>query len=97
MSRHGLDVEADGRRLAAEALRADAELVDLFEHLFFKVCIERVRVLGIKRAHERLLCKQRCFIKRAADAYADDHRRARVRACGLYDLKDKVLDALQPG
>lgn len=73
---------------------ADAELVDLFEHLFFKVCIERVRVLGIKRAHERLLCKQRCFIKRAADAYADDHRRARVRACGLYDLKDEVLDAL---
>ena len=44
MSRHGLDVEADGRRLAAEALRADTELVDTRQRVLLQLCVEGIRM-----------------------------------------------------
>ena len=55
MGRQSLDIQADCRRLSAESLRSDAKLVDLLKHLFFQVSVERVRVLGIDRTHQRFL------------------------------------------
>ena len=37
MGGHGLDVQADGGGSAAEALRADAEGIDLFQHFLFQI------------------------------------------------------------
>ena len=95
MSRHCLDVEADGCGLSAKALRSDAEFVDFLQHFFFQICVERIRVLRIDRAHQCFFRKQCTFIEGSADTNADYHRRAWVRACCLNNFQDEILDSLK--
>ena len=92
MGGHGFNVQSDGCGLSAKALRSDTKLVDFFKHLILKICIKRIRIVGIQRTHQCFLCKKGTFIKGSADTNADYHRRAGVGACGLYRFQDEVFD-----
>src|SRR5258705_5795956 len=90
-------VDAEGRRVAAIALRADPEPVDAREQLLLQRVERGVRVGGADLAEQRLLRQDRGLLERAADADAQDERRARVRARHLHAVDDEVLHALDTG
>src|SRR5258706_8952213 len=74
--RRGLDVHREGGRIAAEALRADAEHVDRLRELALELRALRVGALRAERPRRRLLGEMQAEIGRATDADADDGRRA---------------------
>ena len=70
MRRHPFDVHRKRGGASAEALRSDAERVDLFEQFRFEIGIERIRVAFVRASHQRFLGEVRRFVERAADADA---------------------------
>jgi hypothetical protein len=93
-----LDVEHGGQ--AAEALRADAQRVDLFvefEAQFFgRVSLaprrRGLQLMDVDRRHDRFLGQQHGLFRRAADADAEDARRAPAGAHGRHGLENPVDD-----
>src|SRR5438094_612764 len=88
------DVDAERSRVAAVALGPDAETVGLVEQLL----LERVECgIGIRRAQlpeQGPLAEDRGLFERAADADAEDQRRAGIRPRRPHALDDPLLDAL---
>ena len=92
-----LDVEDGGE--AAEALRADAERVDLVVDLDAKLLDVGLRAAGFELLHvdvfhQRLLGEQHGLLRRAADADAEHARRAPAGAHGGDGLEDPVDDGV---
>src|SRR5438128_2436645 len=87
-------VDAERGRVAAIALRADAEPIGAREQLLLERVERGIRVRGADLAEQRLLRQDRSLLERAADAHAQDERRARVRARRLHAIDDEVLHAL---
>ena len=92
MRRAPLNVDAEARRRAAE-LRADARLVDEIEELVFEFRVFGHRVVAVDGARQRDLAVEAGLVHRAADADADDRRRAGIHAGVEDDLHDGFLDA----
>src|SRR5688572_27008452 len=90
------DVDAERGRVAAVALRADAETVRAVEELLFQRVDRGIGVGRADLAEQRLLREQRGLLEGAADADAQDERRARVRSRHLDAVDDEVLHALDP-
>ena len=93
MRRAPLNVYGECRRRAPQ-LGPDAGLVDHLEELFLQLCILGHGMTLIDRARKSLLREECRTIHRAADADADDLRRARIRAGVLDDLHDSLLHTL---
>ena len=91
MCRQSLNVESDCCRLSAKSLRSDAQLVDLLQHLFLKICIEWIGLEESSGLMRAFLRQKRTLVKCTADADAHYHRRTRIRACCLYSLDDEIL------
>ena len=95
VSGESFNVKTDSGGLSAEALRTDAECVDLLEHFLLKVCIVRIGMTGVDGSHNSLLCEESSLIEGAADSNADYDGRTGVGACSLNGLDDEVLDTLK--
>ena len=93
--RPDLDVEHGGE--AAEALRADAERVDLLVERDAQL-LELVRrtaldqLVHVDRVHQRFLREQHGLLGRAAHADPEHARRAPARAHGRHGLEHPVLE-----
>ena len=74
----GLDVHGQRGRQAAKALRADADAVDPLQQLLLQLGQLRVGVGAAHLAQQRVLGQPDRLLGRAADAHADDDRRAGV-------------------
>ena len=94
MGGHLLDGEAETGGPAAEALRADAQLVDGRQKLFLEVRVIGVGVRDVQRAEQSFLGEIGHFIKAAAHADAQHDGRAGVGAGQLDRLDDELLEAL---
>lgn len=90
MRRIVLNIDSERRRIAAEALRTDAERVYTLQNVIFELCVVRIRIIGIYPARERDFCQNRRVIERSSDADADHYGRARVRAGVFYRFNDKI-------
>src|SRR5262249_41139338 len=88
-----LDMNGKRRRLATIALRADTACIDLVLNSVFQISNMRQATRLSDRTQERLLGKHGRPFKRAADANADDHRWARIRACQHGGLDNKIYDS----
>src|SRR3989442_7308991 len=84
-------VDAERRRVAAIALRADAKPVGAREQLLLQRVERGLRVGGADLAEQRLLRQERGLLERAADTHTQDERRGRVRGPRLYAIDDEVL------
>src|SRR5437879_1160975 len=92
----GEDVDAERGRVAAVALRPDAEPVRALEDLSLDRPDRRIRVRGAELTEQRLLGQDRRLLERAPDPDADDERRARVRTGRPDALEDPALHTLAP-
>src|SRR5437867_143339 len=90
-------VDPERRRVAAIALRADAKPVGAREQLLLQSVERGIGVRGADLAEQRLLRQERGLLERAADAHAQDERRARVRTRRLHAIDDEILHALDAG
>ena len=104
--RHGLvrrvrrviqNLHVEHRGQAAEALRADAECIDLVveldaHFLEFGFRSARLQVRHVDGVHERLLRHQHRFFGRAAHADPEHPRRAPSRAHGRHGLEHPIDD-----
>ena len=86
----GLNIYTQCCGLAAKSLRPDVQCVDLLQQLLLQRRIVRVWIATGQWATQRLLCQQSRFVKGAAEADADDDRRARVGACADAGVKALV-------
>ena len=93
--RRGDNVQPQARRASAQPLHADAGLVDGFKQLFFQLCVERVGVGRAQRQHQRALGVLRHLLE-VADADAQHHRRAGVRARRTHGVQHEALHAVNP-
>src|SRR5690606_34620548 len=91
-----LDVDGQGRLDPAEPLGPDPEPVDLLAELFLQRPDVGPRVALVDGADDGLLGEAGGQLKAAADADADDERRARLRSRPVHRLHHKPLDALDP-
>src|SRR5262245_42412704 len=82
----GQDVDAERGRVAAVALRADAQAVGARQQLLLERLDGRVGVRRANLAEERLLREQRRLLEGAADPDAQDQRGAGVGARALHAL-----------
>ena len=89
-----LDVDTEAGRRAAE-LRSNTRFIDELEEIVFEFRIFWHRVMRVDRTRQGNLAHDSGAVHRAADADADDHRRARVHAGMQDDLHDSLLDALK--
>src|SRR2546425_5169892 len=69
-------VDAERRRVATIALRADAKPVGAREQLLLQRVQHGIRVRGADLAEQRLLRQERGLLERTADTPAPDERRA---------------------
>ena len=97
MCSHGFNVQTNCCCLSAKSLRSNTQFVYFFQHFFFKVCIERIWIFRIDRTHQCFFSQQCCFIKSSSDTNTYNHRRAWIRTCCFYRLKDKIFDSLKSG
>src|SRR4051812_40656133 len=73
-----LDVALQDGDVAAEPHRSDTGLVQQLVELFLQLRHLGVGVPGADRPRDRLLCETHRVVRGAADAHADDPRRARL-------------------
>src|SRR3954471_1347734 len=78
--RGGLDMHGEGRRIAAEALGSDAEQVHRFAESLLELRALRILAARAERPGGGDLGEVHAEIRRAADADADDGRRAGLAA-----------------
>ena len=89
-----LDVALEDGDVAAEAHRPDAGLVEELEELVLQLGDVRVGIARADRPRDRLLGEVHGVVGAAADADADDPRRARLPAGADDRLEDELLHAL---
>ena len=80
VARCGFHVHRQCRGVAAKALRADAEGVDAGEHFLLECGQLRIGAVLIEAPQQRFFSDLRRQLESAADAHADDYRRAGVAA-----------------
>ena len=68
MRGHSLDIDRKRSGFSAEALRPDAERIDLSEHFIFQLRIKLIRIALVGAAHQCFFCKQCCFVERSAES-----------------------------
>src|SRR5207248_7479629 len=90
----GFDVHRKGGRIAAEALRTDAEHVDRLPELGFELRTFRVGAARAERPRRGDLGEMHAKIRGAADADADDGRRAGLAAGIEHAIDDEGLDGI---
>src|SRR5262245_59804585 len=93
----GGDVDPQRRRVAAVALRADAQAVGALEQLLLQRVEEGVGVGRADLPQEGLLREEGGLLERPAHADPQDQRRAGVGARHLHALDDEVLHTLEAG
>ena len=86
--------DAEGGRLSAEPLRADAECIDFCEALFFDCGDVLARVVRTDVARQRLFGEECAGIESAADADPDIHGRAGLAPRKAHRLHDGIDDSL---
>lgn len=86
--------DAEGGRLSAEALRADAECIDFCEAIFFDCGDILARVVRTDVARQRLFGEECAGIESAADADPDIHGRAGLAPRKAHRLHDGIDDSL---
>src|SRR5581483_8193016 len=89
-----LDVAVEDGHVPAEAHRPDPRLVQELEELVLELGHDRIGVARPDRPHDRLLGEVHRVVGRAADADADDPRRARLAAGADDRLEHELLDPL---
>src|SRR5262249_32909205 len=89
-----LDVAVEDGDVAAQPHRADAGLVQELEQLVLELRDDGIRVARPDRPHDRLLREVHRGVGGAADADADDPRRARLAAGADDRLEHELLDPL---
>ena len=89
-----LDVALEHGHVAAEAHRADPGLVQEAVELVLELGDERIGVARADRPRDRLLGEVHRVVGGAADADADDPRRARLAAGADDRLEHELLDPL---
>src|ERR1044071_2436516 len=87
-----LDVHAERGDASPESLWTDAKIVDAREQLALEAAQVRARVANVDGPQYRPLREERRGLERAADADADDDRRAGVGAGPIDGLDDDVGD-----
>src|SRR5512134_1781509 len=90
--RRELDVHGERGRVAAEPLRSDTELIHRARELCFELRALRVLALRAERTDRRELGERDAEIRAAADADADDGRRAGLAARIEHAIHDEGLD-----
>src|SRR6185436_16520863 len=90
--RRGLDMHRERGRIAAEALRPDAEHVDRLRELALELRALGIGALRAERPGRRFLGEVQAKVGRAADADADDGRRAGLAAGLEHAIDDEGLD-----
>src|SRR4051812_4529663 len=80
MRRGELDVHGERRRIAAQPLRADTELVDRLRQLVLELRAFWIGAMRAERTRRRALRQCDAEIRRATDADADDGRWTGLRA-----------------
>ena len=70
-------------------MRSDAERVDRLGQLRFELRPFGIAALRAERPRRCALREQHAQVRRAADADADDRRRARLSACGEHAVDDE--------
>ena len=71
MGGRGLDIDAQRRGFAAEALRSDTQGVDALEQRALHIGVKRIRVALGNRAAKRFFSKVGAILEIAAEAHAD--------------------------
>src|SRR5215469_3307081 len=94
VARVGQDVNPEGGRVPAIALRADAEPVRAVQHLPLERVHHRVGVRGAQLPEQRLLRQAGRLLEGAADPDPGDQRWTGVWSRGLDAFEDPLLDAL---
>jgi hypothetical protein len=89
-----LDVALEDGHVAAESHRPDPGLVQELEQLILELRHVRVGVARADGPGDRLLRQMHRVVRRAADAHADDPRRARLAARADDRLEHELLDPL---
>ena len=87
-----LDVHGKARRVAAQPLRAHAQRVHGVRQLRFEARAFRVGAGGAERSRRGDLGQVHAQVRGAADADADDRRRARLAAGVEHAVDDEALD-----
>ena len=95
MGGHLLNGEAEAGGPAAEALRADAQLIDGRQKPFLEVRVIGVGVRDIQRAEQSFLGEIGHFIKAAAHADAQHDGRAGVGTGQLHGLHHELLELVE--
>src|ERR1700694_291295 len=88
----GFDVHRERGGIATEPLRTDAEHVDGLAELRLELRALRIVTARAQRPRRRHLGKMHAQIRRAADADADDGRRAGLAAGLDHAIDDESLD-----
>ena len=96
MGGHALNGQAQAGGLAAKALGADAQGVDLGQKLPLQFGIIGVGVGRIQRPQQRLFGKVGHLVEAAAYANAQNHRRAGVWPGGAHRIHNEFFKALYP-
>src|SRR6476469_3698470 len=88
-----LDVHTERGDAAAETLRTDAEFVDTFEQLDFKLPDVSARIANVEWPQHGLFRQQCGALECATDAHTDDDRRTCVGTCAIdgieYELRNR--------
>ena len=92
MRRRRLDVHRERGRIPAQSLRPDTQLVHRARELRLEPGAFRVRASAAQRPRRGDLGEMDAQIGGAADADADDRRRAGLAACVQHTVNDKCLD-----
>src|SRR5688500_2470304 len=92
--RRGLDVHGEGGRVAAQALRTDAEHVDRRGQVALELRAFRVLAMRAERPGGGDLGEVHAEVRGAADAHADDGRRAGLAARLELAVDDEGLDGV---
>ena len=92
----GFDLHAQCGGLAAEALGADAQLIDLFQQLLLHLRVVGVGMMAAHRTQQGLLGQHGGLFKGAAHAHAHHDGRAGIGSRQLYGFQHEILHTLLP-
>src|SRR6185312_3149978 len=86
-----LDTQTEQGGATAETLGANAHCIDGAGETRLHVGKIRIGIRSVEWLQQRLLRQFRDALEIAADAYANDERRTRLRSGGAYRLQDELF------
>ncbi len=92
----GFYVDSQGRNSASQALRANAQPVNLLQDIFFKFCNMGFWMPLAHRAKERLFGHQCRLLQSASYPHPHDQWRTRIRTRFLHPLHNEMFHAFDP-